>query len=318
MCDEVSFVVTGEEPQTAGELITMPLPPVMKSVIVVGAASTGFDIMADCHAAGLRTTLVARSTTYIVPVEYLCNDMSLGLYGHDAERADRLFLATPTCVDGALAGGLLAHLAGREPDRYQALRATGFAVVDSAQHPDGGIMHHLLERAGGHYVDTGATRLLADGRVALVAGSAPDAYTATGLRFADGRVVDADAVVWCTGFADRDASRTVADILGGGDEDEDGGDVDGSGGGGGDGDDSPARRLGPCAVAARLDTTWGLDAEGEIRGLWKRHERMDNLWNMGGHTQHQRWYSRTLALQIKAALAGVLPPAYRRTPEPRV
>lgn len=263
--------------------------------------------MEDCHAAGLQTTMVARSTTYIVPVEYLGHEMSLGLYAIDAEKADRLFLTTPTCVDSALAHNLLAHLANQEPERYTALRAAGFDLVDST-HPDGQIMHHLLERAGGHYVDTGATRLLAEGRVALVSGTAPVAYTATGLRFADGRGVDADAVIWCTGFADRDARRTAAAVLGGGDDDGESAPAVGG--------DAPAR-LGPRAIAARLDTTWGLDAEGEVRGLWKRHLRMPSYWTFGGHTQHHRFHSRTLAFFIKLALAGILPPAYRRTPEPR-
>lgn len=29
--------------------------------------------------------------------------------------------------------------------------------------------------------------------------------------------------------------------------------------------------LGPKAITARLDATWGVDAEGKICGLWKRH-----------------------------------------------
>jgi NAD(P)H-nitrite reductase large subunit len=38
-------------------------------------------------------------------------------------------------------------------------------------------------------------------------------YTATGLRFSDGTTDEADAVVWCTGFADRDTRTMVAGIL---------------------------------------------------------------------------------------------------------
>lgn len=72
--------------------------------------------------------------------------------------------------------------------------------------------------------------------------------------------------------------------------------------------------LGAREIASRLDGTWGIDEEGEIRGMWKRHSRMDNFWIMGGFTSQHRWFSRTLALQIKAKLEGVLPPAYRETP----
>lgn len=72
--------------------------------------------------------------------------------------------------------------------------------------------------------------------------------------------------------------------------------------------------LGPHELAERVAATWGIDAEGEVRGMWKRHIRLDNFWVTGGYTQQHRWHARILALQIKAALEGVLPPAYRDTP----
>lgn len=49
--------------------------------------------------------------------------------------------------------------------------------------------------------------------------------------------------------------------------------------------------------------------------MWKRHLHTANYWVMGGYTQQHRWYSRILAQQIKAALEGILPPAYRETPQ---
>lgn len=72
--------------------------------------------------------------------------------------------------------------------------------------------------------------------------------------------------------------------------------------------------LGPKDIAARLDATWGVDAEGEVRGVWKRHLRMENYWVIGGVIQQQRWWSRPLAQQIRLSLDGSLPPAYRETP----
>ena len=145
-------------------------------------------------------------------------------------------------------------------------------------------------------------RLLSDGEVSIKALVEPVAYTESGLRFSDGSTVDAEAVVWCTGFSDHDASTTAAEILGGQNESLQSETGDGV--------------LGPHDIAARLDSTWGVDAEGEIRGVWKRHPRMENYWIMGGHMLHQRWWSRILAQQIKASLEGILPPAYYSTPEP--
>ncbi|KAF7588254.1 hypothetical protein BBP40_005976 [Aspergillus hancockii] len=272
-----------------------------KFVLVIGSANTAFDVLEDCHAAGLQTTMVVRSPTYIVPVEYVCDKHSLGAYDMGVDAADRLFLSLPTCVDSQLARGLFAMFASQEPDRYEALAVAGFPVLDSRD-PTQSLMHNLIERAGGHYVDVGGTKLISEGKAGVKAGVEPIAYTATGLQFSDGSSADADVVVWCTGFADKDVRDTAAQILGPAN---------------GETEVQTKQPLGPNEIAARLDATWGIDEEGEVRGMWKRHARLDNFWVMGGYTQQHRWHSRTVALQIKAALEGVLPPAYRDTPEPR-
>lgn len=244
-----------------------------------------------------------RSPTYIVPVDYVCNPVSLGAYDSGVEFADNLFMTLPTFVDAQLARNLFAHFATEEPDRYKPLEKAGFPVLDSGN-PKCALMHNLIERGGGHYVDVGGTKLLEEGKVGIKANVEPVAYTTTGLRFSDDSCVDADAIIWCTGFADRNVRDTAAEILGGSPVQTQNG-AQGT---------SDKHILTSREIASRLDATWGIDAEGEIRGLWKRQSRLDNLWVMGGYTQQHRWHSRTLALQIKAALEGVLPPAYRDTP----
>ncbi|KAI1413915.1 FAD/NAD(P)-binding domain-containing protein [Hypoxylon sp. FL1857] len=278
-----------------------------KSIIVVGSANTAFDIIEDCYDAGLKTTMNARSPTYVFPIAY-CHDIrGLGAYDHmPIDVADKMLMTLPTCVDAQLTHSLYSNLSSMETDRYEALAAAGFPVIDS-RHPDAVLQHHLLERAGGHYVDMGiGVSLISEGNVAVKGGVAPIAYTATGLHFSDDTTIDADVVVWCTGFSDHDARTTIADILGSNrnattttSEDRTADNV-----------------LSPQDVADRLDATMGLDAEGEVRGMWKRHLRLDNYWIMGGYIQLQRWWSRVLAQQIKLALKGMLPPAYRETPEP--
>ncbi|KAH8203863.1 hypothetical protein TruAng_001927 [Truncatella angustata] len=272
-----------------------------KSVIVIGSANTAFDVIEDCHAAGLQTTMVARSPTFVMPLEYVCDRRSLGVYDIvGVEAGDRLQMTGPVNVDAALVRDLFAFMASEEPHRYDSLAKAGFPVYDSRE-SKAGLISNLLERAGGHYVDMGSTKLIADGKVAVKGRVEPVAFTETGLKFSDGTTLDADAVIWCTGFKDKNARAVAAGILGGKKTA-----VNGS--------THLEHLLGPEEIAARLDATWGLDAEAEVRGMWKRHLNIDNYWTMGGHTQHHRWHSRTLALQIKAALAGILPPAYRETP----
>jgi len=287
----------------------------LQSVIIIGSANTAFDVLENCHSAGLQAMMNVRSPTYIVPVNYVCNPVSLGAYDAGVEFADNLFMTLPTPVDAQLARSLFTHFASQEPDRYKALTAAGFPVLDS-NNPNCALMKNLVERAGGHYIDVGGTKLLEEGKAGIKANVEPVAYTTTGLRFSDGSSVDADAIIWCTGFADKSVRNAAIRVLGDSSQSQalNGAQNDTNGVDGIDGEASGNQKLTSHEIAARLDATWGVDAEGEIRGLWKRQSRLGNSWVMGGYTQQLRWHSRTLALQIKAALEGILPPAYRDTP----
>lgn len=263
----------------------------------MGSANTAFDVLEDCHAAGLQATMNVRSPTFICPTQYVLDQRSLGAYDLGVAAADRLFLSFPTAVDSSLAKGLFHVFASQEPDRYKPLAEAGFPVLDATD-PDSGLMSNLIERAGGHYMDIGGTDLIAKKKVGVKAHVEPKTFTPTGLKFSDDSTLDADAVIWCTGFRDVDVSKVATEILGGSAV-------------------KPASgQLGLEEIAARMDSTWGIDAEGEVRGMWKRHTRLaeTNYWIMGGYTQQHRYHSKTLALQIKAELEGVLPPAYTETP----
>ena len=184
------------------------------------------------------------------------------------------------------------------------LAKAGFPVYDSLDER-ADLMHHVVERAGGHYNEIGeAVNYILAGKLGLKSRVEPVAYTATGLKFSDGSEVDADAIVWCTGFSDKNARESAAEILGGSsNEGTPNGAINGVSG-----------TLGPYDIAARMDATWGVDAEGEVRGMWKRHLHLDNIWVFGGTTTHQRFYSRFVAMQIKGSLEGIMPEAYRETP----
>lgn len=143
---------------------------------------------------------------------------------------------------------------------------------------------NLAERQGGHFVDIGTgVELISAGKVGIRSGVTPAAYTPTGVRLSDGTTLDADAVVWCTGYRDKDVRYVVEDILGDGGTD----------------------------IRDRMDATWAVDIEGEYRGVWKRHKNVENFYILGGGTGFQRWYSMIVALQIKADVEGILPEAYR-------
>lgn len=165
-------------------------------------------------------------------------------------------------------------------DRYKAVIEAGFRIKDCTQDD---LLNLLFANAGKFLVDmgTGGFDLIASGVVKVVPGS-PVAYTREGLQLDSGIRVEGDAIVWCTGY-NTDIREELEMTLGDG-----------------------WRK-----IAARLEATMGVDAEGELRGLYKRFERQDRLWVIAGGTAQHRWYSRMIALQVQGVLEGVLPDACR-------
>ncbi|OBR06352.1 Flavin-containing monooxygenase [Colletotrichum higginsianum IMI 349063] len=259
-----------------------------KSAVIIGSANTAFDVMVDCHDAGLQTTMVQRSETYVVPMTYFAHPLGLGVYNVlPTEDADALINGGPLAIGGSLLGLVHATQAQEEPDRYDEVRKAGLRVRDSLK--GGDLLVNLLDRCGGHFVDMGkGIDLIATKEVGIRSGVVPKAYTPEGLLLSDGSKLETDAVIWCTGFGHVDGRKSLPDVLGDGAE----------------------------AIAGRLEPTWGIDAEGETRGLWKRHPGVDNLWIFSGGTAQHRWFSKVIAQQVKGVLEGILPDAYRRTPEP--
>ena len=83
---------------------------------MVGSANTAFDVIEACHKAGLGTTMIQRSPTYIFPCEYLDQPQGMGVYALlPADIADSVTSAGPLAVGGQLLFGLHQMLAAGEP-----------------------------------------------------------------------------------------------------------------------------------------------------------------------------------------------------------
>ena len=59
-------------------------------------------------------------------------------------------------------------------------------------------------------------------------------------------------------------------------------------------------------IADRIGPVWGFDDDYVMRNMWRRTAQ-EGLWLMGGAINEARLYSRFLALEIRAALEGLLP-----------
>ena len=158
----------------------------------------------------------------------------------------------------------------RDSQLLKGLAAAGFAV-DSG--PDGsGLWMKYLHRGGGYYIDVGASQLIADKKIKIEHGKQIKAVKAHSLLLEDDSELEADEIVFATGFQNmRTTARTVF-----GDK-----------------------------VADRLYDVWGFNDEGETRGMWRRSGH-PGFWFFGGNLALSRFYSKLLALQIKAIEVGLM------------
>jgi len=255
-----------------------------KKVVVIGSNNSAHDICAALYEAGVDVTMIQRSTTHIVRSDTLM-DIGLGaLYSEQAlqngvttAKADLIFASVPYKILHEFQIPLYEQMKERDKDFYAALEKAGF-LLDWG--PDGsGLFMKYLRRGSGYYIDIGASQLIIDGKIKLVAGQVEE-ITETGVKLDNGTEVPADVIVYATGYGSMNG--WVADII----------------------DRQTADKVGKC---------WGLGSnttkdpgpwEGEQRNMWKPTQQQA-LWFHGGNLHQSRHYSQFLALQLKARMEGI-------------
>ena len=259
-------------------------------VVVIGAASSGHDVSVDLWEAGADVTMVQRSPTTVVRSETLM-ELAFDTYseaavaaGIDVDAADLLGAATPFALQPQKQRALYDKIRVRDAAFYGKLQATGF-LLDFG--PDEtGLMMKAYRTGSGYYVDVGASQLIIDGEIKIKAGVEIDTLTPTGIRFADGTEIAADVIIQSTGF--QSMHEVVARIV-------------------------------SREVADEIGTCWGLGSgtrndpgpwHGELRNMYKPVAQ-ENLWFQGGNLALSRFFSKFVALQIKARMAGFDTPVYR-------
>ena len=262
-----------------------------KRCVVVGAASSAHDVAMDLWEAGAEVTMIQRTPTIVVRSETLM-DLGFEIYSEAAvasgitvEKADMISAATPYGLFTAGQQALYRKIRVQDMAFYDRLAASGFALDFGAD--DSGLMIKALRTASGYYIDVGASDLIIGGQISVISGDAVASVTPTGLRLSSGRTVPADVIIACTGF--QSMNETVAHVV----------------------SRDVADAVGPC---------WGLGSGvrgdpgpwlGELRNMWKPTAQ-EGLWFHGGNLALSRFYSRFVALQIKARLEGIPTPVYGR------
>ncbi len=259
-------------------------------VVVIGAASSGHDVSVDLWEAGADVTIVQRSPTTVVRSETLM-ELAFDTYseaavaaGIDVDTADLLGAATPFALQPAKQRALYDKIRARDAAFYDKLQATGF-LLDFG-HDETGLMMKAYRTGSGYYVDVGASQLIIDGEIKIKSGVEIETLTPTGIRFADGTTIAADVIIQSTGF--QSMHEVVAKIV-------------------------------SREIADEIGTCWGLGSgtrndpgpwHGELRNMYKPVAQ-ENLWFQGGNLALSRFFSKFLALQIKARMEGLGTLVYR-------
>ncbi|KAK3901900.1 hypothetical protein C8A05DRAFT_44560 [Staphylotrichum tortipilum] len=239
-----------------------------KKGIVVGTANTAHDVAEDMLSAGLSSvTMVQRSPTYVLPAEYYARMLNR-IYTPTIPTliSDLGASTTPLGIARLVNRTVLNGMAAQDPERFERLAAAGFKVIR-----DGDIVYQLFEKFGGHYMDVGASGKIAAGFIKIKSDAGIARYSEDGLVLEDDSKIEADVIIYATGFVGN-MRNSVRDLFG----DE---------------------------VAGRVEDFWGIDAEGEIKGAFKPSGH-PHLWLHGGTCGQARFFSRFIAMQIRAELDG--------------
>ena len=260
-----------------------------KKALVVGSNNSSHDICAAMVEAGVDVTMIQRSTTHIVKSNTLM-EIALGaLYseeavanGIDVNKADLIFASIPYGMLPSIQKAGCDAMRERDADFYQRLDASGFR--NDFGEDDTGLFMKYLRRGSGYYIDVGASELVCDGSIKLAHGQVTD-VTPTGVKLDDGTELEADVIVFATGYGSMNgwAAKLISQDV--------------------------ADKVGKC---------WGLGSdttkdpgpwEGELRNMWKPTQQ-EALWFHGGNLHQSRHYSQFLSLQLKARHAGLDTPVY--------
>ncbi|KAI0320568.1 FAD/NAD(P)-binding domain-containing protein [Amylostereum chailletii] len=250
-----------------------------KKVVVVGACTSGHDLCADYHKHGVDVTMYQRSPTYIMSAKHGLRILLGDLYsetGPPTEIADILNASFPNHLMYLLHKRMTEDIAEADKETLDGLKKVGFKLgwgIDGS-----GFLMLAWTKGGGYYLDVGTSKLISDGKIKLKNDSPIKGFTKTGLEFENGSTVDADVVIFATGYTNVR---------------------------------EPIHKICEPDIADGVKTIWGLDEEGEINGAW-RDTGVDGLYVMMGNLAACRFNSKILALQIRAMEDGVFGERYSK------
>ncbi len=244
-----------------------------KRAVVVGTGVSGHDIAQDLAEHGIEVTMIQRGGTAVLDGHTFHEVMhavhTSGRYTLD--EGDLVNAAVPFGHLPSLGAAQLAQAAEIDAELLDGLRKAGFRLSDG---PDGtGVLGLIFgANATGYYYNAGASELIIDGTIKLAHGGVVG-FTENGVQLEGDQLIDADTVVFATGYEPPTAAARA--ILG----------------------DEIADTIGQFADVSE---------DREYGALW-RESGVPGLWLMTSLSiEHGRFYSKHIALQIAARKAGII------------
>ncbi|KIJ67523.1 hypothetical protein HYDPIDRAFT_173996 [Hydnomerulius pinastri MD-312] len=244
----------------------------VKKAVVIGACNSGHDVSQDFLDHGIDVTMYQRSSNYVVSQK--AASLLLGddfKEGFPTDLADMNNASWPGLVGRMLQQRRVAEVVATvDKELYDGLAKAGFKTNLGPY--NAGIVPLVFGRSGGYHLNTRTGIHIINGDIKLKQGSSIECFTEHGLKFVDGTELEADIVVFATGYGDH--RDVMTDICG-------------------------------PEVASKVGEIWGVDEDGQVMGAWRDcgHE---GLWFGIGNLSISRFHSAHLAMQIKAIEAGIL------------
>lgn len=241
-----------------------------KNALVVGTGNSAHDVAQDLQSHGAHVTMLQRSSTTVLSLEPSAQKY-YALYeeGTPTETSDLINLSVSSPLLVELFKRITQEVLTLDRELLEGLAGVGFRT-DIGEDLTGFQMKYF-RRGGGYYINVGCSDLLVSRAIGLRQLAEVEEFGEDCVRFADGSHLPVDLVVLATGY--QPIQELVRQQFG----------------------DSTAELVGPI---------WGLDDEGEMRGI-ARPTKQENLWFIAGGLFQCRVYSSFLALQIAAAEFGV-------------
>ncbi len=244
-----------------------------RRALILGTGSSANDIALDLHSNGAHATVVQRGSTTVVSIDPSARlNESVWDEGSSLEDADLIVSSTPPALVVQGYQAVTKRMAQLDGEMIAGLKAIGFKH-DCGEDETGHQMKYF-RRGGGYNLDAGSSALMIKGEIGLLQHDRIERFVAAGALLTDGTTVPADLIVLATGYYPQE--------------------------------ELVRRTLGQ-AVVDRIGPVWGLGEDGELRNMFTRTPQQ-GLWFIAGGLPQCRINSRHLALQIKAAEVGILPP----------